>query len=138
MANSIKQMLSAGKIVRVMSMGSLVDPKLIEIAGTIGDIHGLWIDQEHCAVPHRQLEMLLTACRASGLDAFARVAPTDYGTIMRPMEAGCGGVMVAQIRTLGEVETAVSWAKYPPRGTRGKSEIGVQSAGFGSNPASTA
>ena len=39
------------------------------------------------------------ACRASGLDAFARVPPTDYGTIMRPMEAGCSGVMVAQIRT---------------------------------------
>ena len=43
------------------------------------------------------------ACRAVGLDAFARVPPTDYATIMRPMEAGCSGVMIAQVRTLEEV-----------------------------------
>ena len=59
------------------------------------------------------------ACRAAGKDVFARVPPTDYATIMRPMEAGCSGVMVAQVRTLAEVEQAVEWAKYPPVGRRG-------------------
>lgn len=119
MSHSIKDRLSAGKTVRVMSMGVLPDPKLIEVAGLIGNLHGLWIDQEHSAVPHAQLELLLMACRASGLDAFARVAPTDYATIMRPMEAGCSGVMAAQIRTLEEVAQVIQWSKYPPLGTRG-------------------
>jgi 2-keto-3-deoxy-L-rhamnonate aldolase RhmA len=59
------------------------------------------------------------ACRAAGKDVFARVPPTDYATIMRPYEAGCSGVMVAQVRTLAEVELAVDWAKYPPVGKRG-------------------
>lgn len=118
-SHSIKARLDAGKIVRVMSMGVIPDPKLIEVAGLIGNLHGLWIDQEHSAVPHSQVETLLMACRASGLDAFARVPPTDYATIMRPMEAGCGGVMVAQIRTPQEVAQMVEWAKYPPLGTRG-------------------
>jgi hypothetical protein len=49
---------------------------------------GSSIDQEHSAVPQAQLELMLMACRAVGLDAFARVPPTDYATIMRPMEAG--------------------------------------------------
>ena len=62
---------------------------------------------------------MLIACRATGMDAFARVAPTHYATVMRPMEAGCSGVMIAQVRTLAEVQQAVQWVKYPPIGTRG-------------------
>ena len=87
--------------------------------GLVGNFHGIWIDQEHSAIPHADLEMILIACRASRLDAFARVPPTDYATVMRPMEAGCSGVMIAQVRTLAEVKQAVGWAKYPPMGMRG-------------------
>lgn len=119
MPHSIKQRLDAGEIVRVISMGSLPSPKIIEIAGLTGDYHGLWIDQEHSCVSHTQLETLLLACRASGLDAFARVAPTDYATLMRPMETGCSGVMIAQVRTVEQVREAVQWTTYPPAGIRG-------------------
>jgi len=111
--------LRAGQLVRVMHFTGLSSPKLVEVAGILGNFHGLWIDQEHSAVPHSQLELMLMACRAVGLDAFARVPPTDYATIMRPMEAGCSGVMIAQLRTLDEVREAVSWTRYPPRGVRG-------------------
>ena len=119
MAHQISQLLAEGRIVRCLSMGSFPSPKLIEVAGQIANVHGLWIDQEHSAIPHAQLELLLMACRAAGLDAFARVAPTDYATVMRPMETGCSGVMIAQIRTLEEVQQVLQWAKYPPQGTRG-------------------
>lgn len=111
--------LRAGDTVTVMSMGAFPSPKFVEIAGRRGNIHGIWIDQEHAAVSHAQLELMLIACRAAGLDAFARVAPTDYATVMRPMEAGCSGVMLAQVRSAAEVERAVAWAKYPPQGVRG-------------------
>jgi 2-dehydro-3-deoxyglucarate aldolase/4-hydroxy-2-oxoheptanedioate aldolase len=117
--STILKRLRDGQLVRVMHFTGLSSPKLIEVAGILGDFHGLWIDQEHTAVPHAQLELMLMACRAVGLDAFARVPPTDYATVMRPMEAGCSGVMIAQVRTLEEVERAVGWAKYPPRGVRG-------------------
>lgn len=117
--STIIDRLRAGQLVRVMHFTGLSSPKLVEVAGILGNFHGLWIDQEHSAVPHAQLELMLMACRAVGLDAFARVAPTDYATIMRPMEAGCSGVMIAQLRTLDEVREAVSWTKYPPHGVRG-------------------
>jgi 2-keto-3-deoxy-L-rhamnonate aldolase RhmA len=119
MPDTIIQRLRDGQLVRVMLFSGLSSPKLIEVAGILGNFHGLWIDQEHTAVPHSQLELMLMACRAVGLDAFARVPPTDYATVMRPMEAGCSGVMIAQVRTLAEVEQAVQWAKYPPQGVRG-------------------
>lgn len=111
--------LRAGELVRVMHFTGLSSPKLVEVAGILGNFHGLWIDQEHSAVPHSQLELMLMACRAVGLDAFARVPPTDYATIMRPMEAGCSGVMIAQLRSVDEVRETVSWTKYPPLGVRG-------------------
>ena len=119
MTTTIKQRLANGELVRVLTVASLASPKLVEIAGLAGGFHGIWIDQEHSAIPHQQLELLLMACRASGLDAFVRVAPTDYATVMRPMETGASGVMVAQIRNVAEVQRVVQWAKYPPVGVRG-------------------
>ncbi len=134
MAHSIQQRLANGDIVRVISLGAFPSPKLIEVAGQIANVHGLWIDQEHSAVSHAQMELMLMACRAAGLDAFARVPPTDYATIMRPMETGCSGVMVAQIRTLEEVHQVVEWAKYPPDGTRGLFMANAE-CGYGTVPA---
>lgn len=119
MSSVIKERLAAGQLVRVMHFTGYATPKMVEVAGRLGNFHGMWFDQEHAAIPHAELELMLIACRAAGKDAFARVPPTDYATIMRPMEAGCSGVMVAQVRTLAEVETAVEWAKYPPVGKRG-------------------
>jgi 2-keto-3-deoxy-L-rhamnonate aldolase RhmA len=115
----IQERLASGKIVRAMHVMGYATPKIVELVTTLGDIHGVWIDQEHAAVPQAQLELMTMACRASGKDAFARVPPTDYATVMRPYEAGCSGVMIAQVRTLEEVAQAVRWAKYPPQGTRG-------------------
>jgi 2-dehydro-3-deoxyglucarate aldolase/4-hydroxy-2-oxoheptanedioate aldolase len=119
MPSIIKERLAAGKIVRAMHVIGYATPKVVELATALGDFHGVWFDQEHAAIPHAQLELMTMACRASGKDAFARVPPIDYATIMRPYEAGCSGVMVAQVRTLAEVEKAVEWAKYPPAGMRG-------------------
>jgi len=119
MPSLIKERLAAGKIVRAMHVVGYATPKVVEFAATLGNLHGVWIDQEHAAIPHAQLELMTMACRAAGKDAFARVLLSDYATIMRPYEAGCSGVMVAQVRTLAEVEQAVEWAKYPPVGKRG-------------------
>lgn len=111
--------LQRGELVQVLGLGSLASPKWVEIAGLYPQLAGIWIDQEHSAISHERLELLLIACRAAGLDAFARVAPTDYATVMRPYETGCSGVMAAQIRTLDEVRQVVQWAHYPPLGQRG-------------------
>jgi len=119
MPDTIIQRLRGGQLVRTMHFTGFVKPRAVEMLGLLGNFHGIWFDQEHTAVPHADLETLLIVCRAAGLDAFSRVPPTDYCTVMRPMEAGCSGVMIAQVRTLDEVKQAVEWAKYPPIGKRG-------------------
>jgi 4-hydroxy-2-oxoheptanedioate aldolase len=119
MPNTIIERLRSGKVVRTMHYTGFVKARAVEMLGLLGNFHGMWVDQEHTAVSHVDLETLLITCRAAGLDAFSRVPPTDYCTLMRPFEAGCSGVMVAQVRTLADVKQAVAWSKYPPRGVRG-------------------
>jgi len=131
---TLKQKMAEGQEVRVMSISAFPSPKLIEVAGKFGDLDGVWIDQEHSGLPNQELEVLLLACRAAGLDAFARVAPTDYATVMRPMEGGASGIMMAQMRSVTEVEQAVRWMKYHPVGERGMF-LGNHEAEFGAKPA---
>ena len=119
MPTTIKQILAEGRTARILIVGAIPSPKIIEIAAMVASIDGIFIDQEHSAVPHQQLELLMLACRASNLDGFVRLAATDYAAVMRPMETGAGGVMIAQVRTVEQVKEAASWAKYPPAGTRG-------------------
>ena len=119
MPTPIKQMLQEGQEVRVTMLGPMAHHKMVEIIGLVGGLHGLWVDQEHSGLTHPQIEVLMLACRSAGLEGFVRLSPLDYTTIMRPMEAGAFGVMVAQIRTVEDVHQVVQWAKYPPLGMRG-------------------
>ena len=119
MSSIIKERLQQNQTVTVMSISTMATPKLVEAASYLSHVHGVWFDQEHCALTHPQIELLAMAARSGGLDCFARVPPTDYGMIMRPMEAGCSGVMAAQVRTAEEVAKIASWSKFSPRGGRG-------------------
>lgn len=116
---SIKERLAAGQRVHVVAVGAVPSFKIIEIAAASGDYHAVWIDQEHAALAQDKIETLALACRSVGLDSYVRLAPTDYATVMRPMEAGVGGLMAAQVRTAEEVRQIVGWAKFPPLGARG-------------------
>jgi 2-keto-3-deoxy-L-rhamnonate aldolase RhmA len=133
MKSSLKQRLARGEVVRVMILGALAHPKLVELAALVGNIDGIWFDQEHSALTQQQLEVLLLACRAAGIEGFVRIAPTDYATVMRPLETGASGVMAAQIRTVAEAEQVVRWASYPPQGVRGLFQ-GNFEAGYGTIP----
>jgi 4-hydroxy-2-oxoheptanedioate aldolase len=125
MGSRIKEILQRDQIVHVFGMGQLCSTKLIEIVALAGGYDAIWLDQEHSGLTIRDIELSTLACRAHGLDSFVRVAPTDYATVMRPMEAGAGGVMAAQIRTAGEADQFVRWAKFHPRGLRGMTGAGI-------------
>src|SRR5262249_28479676 len=65
------------------------------------------------------------AARGCGLDCFVRLPATDYAAVMRPLEAGAGGVMASMVRSVREVENLLTWAKFHPRGLRGVNGTGV-------------
>jgi 2-dehydro-3-deoxyglucarate aldolase/4-hydroxy-2-oxoheptanedioate aldolase len=125
MATRIKELLAQGKLVRVFCLGQLCYPKIVEIVGLHGGYDAVWLDHEHAGLSMEQIELAVRAARWTGLDSFVRLAPTDYATVMRPLEAGAGGVMAAQVRSARQAEDVVRWAKFQPLGLRGVNGTGL-------------
>jgi 2-keto-3-deoxy-L-rhamnonate aldolase RhmA len=125
MGARLKEALAQGKLTRVFGLGQLCDPKLVEIIGLMGGYDAVWLDQEHIALTGAQIEHATRAARGCGLDNFVRLNATDYAAVMRPLEAGAGGIMAAQVRSARQAEEIVSWAKFQPRGLRGVNGTGV-------------
>lgn len=125
MAVCLKKLLAEGRLIRVFAVGQLCDPKLIEIVGLHGGFDAVWLDQEHAGLGIQQIEHATRAARGVNLDTFVRLAPTDYATVMQPLEAGAGGIMAAQVRSVRQAEEIVSWAKFSPLGMRGLNSCGV-------------
>jgi 2-dehydro-3-deoxyglucarate aldolase/4-hydroxy-2-oxoheptanedioate aldolase len=121
----LKEALAQGKLVRVFCVGHLCSPKFVEILGVHGGYEAIWLDQEHGGLTLEQIEHAVRAARGSGLDTFVRLAATDYATVMRPLEAGAGGIMAAQVRSARQTEEIVQWAKFHPRGARGFNNSGI-------------
>jgi 4-hydroxy-2-oxoheptanedioate aldolase len=125
MGKQLKALLAQNKLTRVFCLGQLCHPKFVEIIGMHGGYDAVWLDQEHAGLSIAQIEQAALAGRAIGLDTFVRLAPTDYATVMRPLEAGAGGIMAAQVKSAAEAEQVVQWAKFHPRGQRGVNGSGV-------------
>lgn len=130
MGARLKRALAEGRVTTVFGLGQLCQPKLVEMIGLLGGFDAVWFDQEHAGLTVAQLETGALAARAAGLDSFVRLAPTDYASVMRCLEAGAGGIMAAQVRSARQAEEVLSWTKFHPRGLRGINSTGVD-AGFG-------
>lgn len=125
MGRRIKELLAQGKTARVFCTGQLCHPKLVEIVGCEGGFDAVWLDQEHAGLSIQQIEEAARAARGVGLDSFVRLAPTDYATVMRALEAGGGGVMAAQVRSARQAAQVVEWSLFHPLGLRGVNGSGV-------------
>src|SRR5262245_51475864 len=115
----IKQLLRDGRVGRCFGFGQLPTPKLVAILGEHGEFDALWIDSEHGGLTMKDVELATMAARGYGMDHFVRLPATDYASVMRPLEAGAGGLMFSMVKSPAEVEQAVRWAKFHPRGERG-------------------
>ena len=125
MARRLKQMLAQRELSTVFGLGQFCDPKFIELIGMVGGWDAVWLDQEHAGLTIDQISHSARAAKSVGLDCFVRVAPTDYATVMRPLEVGALGVMAAQIRGVEQAAEVIEWAKFFPQGMRGVNSSGI-------------
>jgi 2-keto-3-deoxy-L-rhamnonate aldolase RhmA len=131
---TLKTLLAQDSLIRVFGLGQFCHPKLVEMVGMLGGFDAVWFDQEHAGLTIPQIEEASRAARSVGLDCFVRLPATDYATVMRPLEAGAGGLMASMVRSHSEVENLVTWARFHPRGMRGVNGTGFD-GGYGSTPA---
>jgi 2-dehydro-3-deoxyglucarate aldolase/4-hydroxy-2-oxoheptanedioate aldolase len=126
-------MFAEKKLATAFGLGQFCDPKFIEMIGTVGGWDAVWLDQEHAGLTIEQISHAARAAKVVGLDCFVRLAPTDYATVMRPLEVGAYGIMAAQVRSTKQAAQVIEWAKFYPQGMRGVNSSGVDGA-FGTVP----
>src|SRR5436309_8181821 len=97
---------------------TLEAPAITEIAVRLG-LDWICIDAEHGHLDFKEVVEHLRAAGRSSVAALVRVQEIEQGLIKRVLDLGAHGIIVPQIRNAEEVEQAVRFAKYPPRGIRG-------------------
>lgn len=95
----------------------LSDPLASDILA--GSLDFLWIDLEHSPLGPEALAGHLLAARARQKPALVRVPMSGTAFVKPVLDLGADGVIVPQVRTVGEVRQAVADCRYPPVGSRG-------------------
>jgi 4-hydroxy-2-oxoheptanedioate aldolase len=91
-------------------------PAEIELAGATG-FDAVIIDTEHGSA--EGLEHHLRAADAAGIAALVRVPNADAPPILRALDGGAAGIVVAHVLDGSGARRALDAAHYPPRGHRG-------------------
>ena len=79
----------------------------------------LLVDAEHSSIgPDGILEMIRATERGSAVP-LVRVAETTPSYVQWALDAGARGILFPRVRTVEDVEKAVSLCRYPPQGLRG-------------------
>jgi 2-keto-3-deoxy-L-rhamnonate aldolase RhmA len=97
---------------------TLESAAVTEIAVTLG-LDWVVIDTEHGCLDYREVADHLRVTRNSTTTPLVRIPEIGQGIIKRVLDLGAHGILVPQVTSVAEVETAVRLAKYPPAGIRG-------------------
>lgn len=119
----MKQKLSRGEVTFGMWV-TLESPSITEIAAQMG-LDWVCIDTEHGHLDFKEVVEHLRALKGTPTVGLVRVQEIEQGLIKRVLDVGAHGIIVPQVKNADEVERAVRFAKYPPRGVRG---IGAERA----------
>ncbi|MEF9974630.1 MAG: aldolase/citrate lyase family protein [Clostridia bacterium] len=79
----------------------------------------LMFDIEHGTIGIEDIEESLRVCRLCDLPAIVRVPDSISNLISKTLDMGADGILLPRIEHIEQVETAVSAARYFPRGRKG-------------------
>jgi len=77
------------------------------------------IDMEHGPASFETAEAMLYAAEAGGSTGMVRLGEGSGATILRTLEIGCQGVLVAHVQSGEEADRIVRATRYHPEGSRG-------------------
>jgi len=111
-----RQRLDAGEVCVGASV-TFSDPLVSDALGDSVDF--LWIDLEHSTMSPEALHGHFLAARNRKVPALVRVTGSSTPFIKPVLDSGADGIIVPQVRTVGEVQSIVNDCRYPPLGQRG-------------------
>ena len=127
--NVVKEML----INKQPVLGCMVNgpyPALVEMLGLAG-FHFVFIDVEHSTLSFRECEELVRAAEIRHIVPLIRTPENNPKTILRYMDLGAMGIIIPDVNSKEEAESAVRAVKYAPRGERGLATTRSQDFGYG-------
>jgi 2-keto-3-deoxy-L-rhamnonate aldolase RhmA len=89
----------------------------------------LVLDMEHSGFGFESVKAVCVGGRAAGLPVVVRVAHRHPNEVSRALDVGAAGLMAPLVSSAREASDFVSWATYPPGGTRGVA-MGVAHDGY--------
>jgi 4-hydroxy-2-oxoheptanedioate aldolase len=118
MQNYLRHLLNTKSDALIGAVINLQDPASVEIAGLAG-FDFVFIEMEHS--PNTTSDMLahVRAARAAQIGSLARLPATDLNAILRMLDAGLEGILLAGADGVETARKAVAACRYAPIGTRG-------------------
>ena len=115
-ASKFREKLRSGRIPLGCGV-SFTDPTVTELFSHVLDF--VWIDMEHNALSLESVQAHIMATKGSDTAALVRVPWNDPVLIKPVLDIGADGIIAPLVRTVEDVQLAVSACRYPPEGIRG-------------------
>jgi len=96
----------------------LPSPDTVEIAGYAG-LDFAWIDAEHGSMGIGEVNQLVRAADAAGIDAIVRVPDHSSSFIQKVLDMGAAGIIAPHVRDVEVARRVVASANFAPDGVRG-------------------
>jgi 2-keto-3-deoxy-L-rhamnonate aldolase RhmA len=114
--NTVKQKIANGEQV----VGGTVDTPDPDIYCAMANsgFDFMWIEMQHSPLSYSQVADMIWACKDAPAIPFIRIPEATEGDIQKATDIGALGIIVPMVDAVEEVETAVTYAKYPPMGKR--------------------
>jgi 2-dehydro-3-deoxyglucarate aldolase len=117
----VKNKLRSALLKNELSIGTWIQighPAIAEILARAG-YDWICIDVEHGSIDIETLTDLFRAIEANNVVPVARLPMNDPIWIRRSLDAGAKGLIIPMVNSVQDIESAINYAKYPPRGERG-------------------
>lgn len=125
MSRTFRQRLIAGERL----IGTLISLNSSEAAEVLSSLGFDWffLDNEHSPLEALELQGIVRA--AGSTPCVVRVSHSAEVPIKKALDIGAAGIIAPMVNSAEQAAQVVSWAKYPPAGTRG---VGIGRAhGYG-------
>lgn len=114
--NTVRSKLAAGEPV-VGATVTTPDPEIYCAMANAG-FDFMWIEMQHSPLTYSEVARMIWACRDSPAIPFIRVPAATEGDIQKATDIGALGIIVPMVDDIRKVRDAVTFAHYPPLGTR--------------------
>jgi 2-dehydro-3-deoxyglucarate aldolase/4-hydroxy-2-oxoheptanedioate aldolase len=116
--NSVKRALKEGKLQLGCGFGNFRSAEIPKILAAAG-LQWAFVDTEHGNFDLETVNDICRVARLVNLCPIVRVADFQYSLVARALDSGAGGIIFPRTEDPMQLEKAISWTYYPPKGIRG-------------------